>query len=161
MPKPSPGMRRTSINVRPAGRLNPQNGIEAPRRIAFIDEARCIGCTLCIQACPVDAIVGAAKMMHTVVRSLCSGCDLCIAPCPVDCITMEPAIGEDATWEQPQADAARERHDRRKDRLARLERERVERLAQRTLAARNAPDADAKRALIQAAVERARARRAQ
>lgn len=141
--------------------LNPDNGIEGPRRIALIDEARCIGCTLCIQACPVDAIVGAAKLMHTVVRSLCSGCDLCIAPCPVDCITMELATDEDAVWEQPQADAARERHYQRKDRLARLERERAERLAKKAAAARNAPDADAKRALIQAAIERARARRAQ
>lgn len=139
--------------------LNPDNGIEQPRRIAFIDEARCIGCTLCIQACPVDAIVGAAKLMHTVVRSLCSGCDLCVAPCPVDCISMDPAIGEDTVWGQTQADAARERHFKRKDRLARLERERNERLAKKAAAARNAPDADAKRALIQAALERARARR--
>ncbi|HKO89451.1 MAG TPA: electron transport complex subunit RsxB [Burkholderiales bacterium] len=140
--------------------LNPDNGIEQPRHIAFIDEARCIGCTLCIQACPVDAIVGAAKLMHTVVRSLCTGCDLCVAPCPVDCIIMQPAFGDDAIWDQPQADAARERHFNRKERLERLERERVERLARNAATRRNAPDADAKRALIEAAVERARARRA-
>ena len=140
--------------------LNPDNGIEQPHRIAVIDETRCIGCTLCIQACPVDAIVGAAKRMHTVVPKLCSGCDLCVAPCPVDCISMQPAVEEDAIWDQARADAARARHDNRKERLARLERERVERLARNAVARRNAPDADGKRALIDAAIERARARRA-
>ena len=78
---------------REAKPLNPRNGVEQPRRVAVIDEARCIGCTLCIQACPVDAIVGASKLMHTVVTELCSGCDLCVPPCPVDCIEMVPAIG--------------------------------------------------------------------
>src|SRR5262249_59128825 len=68
--------------------LNPVNGVERPRPVAVIDETLCIGCTLCIQACPVDAIVGAAKQMHTVVADLCTGCDLCVAPCPVDCIAM-------------------------------------------------------------------------
>jgi electron transport complex protein RnfB len=102
---------------REAKPLNPANGIERPRRVAFIDEARCIGCTLCIQACPVDAIVGAAKLMHTVVTELCSGCDLCVAPCPVDCIEMLPASGEDAIWGQVRADAARERFARRCARL--------------------------------------------
>jgi Na+-translocating ferredoxin:NAD+ oxidoreductase subunit B len=68
--------------------LNPQNGIETPRLVAFIREDECIGCTKCIQACPVDAIVGAAKLMHTVIADLCTGCDLCIPPCPVDCIDM-------------------------------------------------------------------------
>jgi len=73
--------------------LNEEHGIEKPKSVAFIDEQTCIGCTLCIQACPVDAIVGAAKQMHTIVASECTGCELCLAPCPVDCITMEP-IGE-------------------------------------------------------------------
>lgn len=68
--------------------LNPDNGREAIRRVAIIDEETCIGCTLCIQACPVDAIVGAAKQMHTVIESECTGCDLCLPPCPVDCIDM-------------------------------------------------------------------------
>jgi len=68
--------------------LNTEFGIEGPRTTAVIDEARCIGCTLCIQACPVDAIVGRAKRMHTVLTSCCSGCELCVAPCPVDCIDM-------------------------------------------------------------------------
>ena len=73
--------------VRP---LNPRNGIEQPRRVALIDEARCIGCTLCIQACPVDAIVGAHQLMHTVVEPWCIGCALCLPPCPVDCIVPDP-----------------------------------------------------------------------
>ena len=62
---------------------------EKPKQLAFIDEATCIGCTLCIQACPVDAIVGAAKQMHTIVAALCTGCELCVKPCPVECIGME------------------------------------------------------------------------
>jgi electron transport complex protein RnfB len=68
--------------------LNPENGVEAPPAVAVIDEEICIGCTLCIQACPVDAIVGAPKLMHTVIESECTGCDLCLPPCPVDCIEM-------------------------------------------------------------------------
>jgi electron transport complex protein RnfB len=75
--------------------LNPQNGQEKPKAVAVIDEQVCIGCTLCIQACPVDAILGAAKQMHTVIESECTGCDLCLPPCPVDCISMvvrPPAI---------------------------------------------------------------------
>ena len=68
--------------------LNPEHGLERPRRVALIDEQVCIGCTLCIQACPVDAIVGASKQMHTVIESECTGCDLCLPPCPVDCIDM-------------------------------------------------------------------------
>jgi electron transport complex protein RnfB len=68
--------------------LNPENGQEKAKAVAVIDEAVCIGCTLCIQACPVDAILGAAKQMHTVIESECTGCDLCVPPCPVDCIEM-------------------------------------------------------------------------
>jgi electron transport complex protein RnfB len=71
--------------------LNPANGVERPRTLVRIDEATCIGCTKCIQACPVDAIVGAPKRMHTVVAELCTGCDLCLPPCPVDCIEIIPA----------------------------------------------------------------------
>jgi electron transport complex protein RnfB len=141
--------------------LDPSCGVEQPRRVAFIDEALCIGCTLCIQACPVDAIVGAARLMHTVVTELCSGCDLCVPPCPVDCIEMVPAIGDDALWDRPRADAARERFELRRARLERERSDRAERLAQRALEARRAdPDAEKKRAIIQAAIERARAKRA-
>lgn len=78
--------------------LSAEHGIEKPKALAVIDEQRCIGCTLCIQACPVDAIVGAAKQMHTVIASQCTGCELCVPPCPVDCITMEPIAETVATW---------------------------------------------------------------
>ena len=71
--------------------VNPANGVEKPPLLAFVREAECIGCTKCIQACPVDAIVGAPKMMHTVLADLCTGCELCIPPCPVDCIDLVPA----------------------------------------------------------------------
>lgn len=80
--------RITGLPVLP---LDPGCGVETPPRVALIDEDICIGCTKCIQACPVDAIVGASKLMHTVVADLCTGCELCIAPCPVDCIAMIPA----------------------------------------------------------------------
>ncbi len=81
--------------------LNPENGREKPKTVAVIDEQRCIGCTLCIQACPVDAIVGAPKQMHTVIAQECTGCDLCVAPCPVDCIDMVPIRQDVLTWKWP------------------------------------------------------------
>jgi electron transport complex protein RnfB len=166
------GVRRLATFLgRPVIPINPANGVERPRPVAFIDEALCIGCTLCIQACPVDAILGAAKQMHTILPDLCTGCDLCVAPCPVDCIAMIPVTdgrtGWDA-WSQEQADAARERHDFR---LLRLQREREEndaRLAAKAVAkmrevtaeAANTPEElaekERKRAIIAAAIERAR-----
>ncbi|MGA2779373.1 MAG: RnfABCDGE type electron transport complex subunit B [Steroidobacteraceae bacterium] len=76
---------------RPIVGLNPANGVEAPARIAWIDESRCIGCTKCLAPCPVDAIVGAQKFMHTVLIDRCTGCELCIPPCPVDCIELRAA----------------------------------------------------------------------
>ncbi len=78
--------------------LDEEHGVEKPKAVAVIDEQTCIGCTLCIQACPVDAIVGAAKQMHTVVEKECTGCELCVAPCPVDCITMEPLPETVKSW---------------------------------------------------------------
>lgn len=78
--------------------LDEEHGVEKPKSVAVIDEQTCIGCTLCIQACPVDAIVGAAKQMHTVVEYECTGCELCVAPCPVDCITMEPLPETVKSW---------------------------------------------------------------
>jgi len=78
--------------------LSGEHGIEKPKSTAVIDENICIGCTLCIQACPVDAIVGAAKQMHTVVASLCTGCELCLEPCPVDCIDMKPILENVESW---------------------------------------------------------------
>jgi len=81
--------------------LNPENGAEKPKTVAFIDEQTCIGCTLCIQACPVDAILGAAKQMHTIITSECTGCDLCLPPCPVDCIEMIEIKEDMLTWKWP------------------------------------------------------------
>jgi electron transport complex protein RnfB len=80
----------SSLLSRPAPPLNPENGVEGPALVAIIDEDRCIGCLKCLPPCPVDAIVGARKLMHTVVSDLCTGCELCVSPCPVDCITMVP-----------------------------------------------------------------------
>ena len=83
--------------------LNAEHGVEKPKSVAIIDEATCIGCTLCIQACPVDAIVGAAKQMHTIIAQQCTGCELCLPPCPVECIHME-VIGENIDnwkWKYP------------------------------------------------------------
>jgi len=84
--------------------LNPDNGVEEEiATVAVIDESTCIGCTLCIQACPVDAILGAAKQMHTVIAKECTGCDLCFPPCPVDCIDMVPVKTDiqDWYWDNP------------------------------------------------------------
>ena len=81
--------------------LNPENGEEALPTVAVIDEATCIGCTLCIQACPVDAIIGAPRLMHTVIESECTGCDLCLPPCPVDCIDVVPPTPRFEDWRPP------------------------------------------------------------
>ena len=150
--------------------LNPVNGLERPRAVAYIDESLCIGCTLCIQACPVDAIVGAAKQMHTIVPDLCTGCDLCVNPCPVDCIVMYPMTETTGwqAWTQRQADEARERHDFRAFRLKREKDENDARLAAKAaakleavqadtpLSAEEAAEKERKRAIIAAAMERAR-----
>lgn len=107
---------------KPALPLNPVNGIAQTQRLtAVIDEAVCIGCTLCIQACPVDAIVGANQLMHTVITSACTGCDLCLPPCPVDCITIEslPDALPDWTQRRVEADILRARFEARELRLQR------------------------------------------
>ncbi len=136
-------------------------GEHLPRTVAVIDEPHCIGCTLCIQACPVDAIVGANKLMHTVLPDRCTGCDLCVAPCPVDCITMVPATDG---WTPALADAARKHHQQRQDRLDASHHESFG-LAARTLA-NKAPlslaastDAASRQQVIADALARARARR--
>jgi electron transport complex protein RnfB len=103
--------------------LDPECGPYRAPQVAVIDEAVCIGCTKCIQACPVDAIVGASKLMHTVIAAWCTGCERCIPPCPVDCIALEPVAA------LPEADLSRARHEARKVRLAREEAERAARLA--------------------------------
>jgi len=109
--------------------LNPANGVEKPREVAIIDEEICIGCTKCIAACPVDAIVGASKMMHTIIVDECSGCELCIAPCPVDCIAMVPAAAEMAPLER--APHYRARYETRNARIRRDEAEHAAALAAR------------------------------
>ena len=145
---------------REAKPLNPANGVERPRAVALIDEARCIGCTLCIQACPVDAIVGAPKYMHTVIAAQCTGCELCVPPCPVDCIAMLPVPQAHSAWTRAMAEAARERYSLRNARLARARAERAEILARKAQEKPAQTMPDAKQAIILAAVERARARTA-
>jgi Na+-translocating ferredoxin:NAD+ oxidoreductase subunit B len=166
--------RLSAVTGRPVIPINPANGIERPRPVAFIDESLCIGCTLCIQACPVDAIIGAAKQMHSILPSLCTGCDLCVAPCPVDCISMIPVTQATgwAAWSQEAADAARARHDFRSERLrrereeneARLAAKAVEKMREVTAEVTNTPEElaekERKRAIIAAAMERARQRAA-
>ena len=105
--------RLAAITGKPVLPLNPANGLEAPRSVAVIDEAWCIGCTLCLPVCPTDAILGSNKMMHTVMDAHCTGCELCIAVCPVDCISMENVSGELtgwAAWSQLAADQALSRY---------------------------------------------------
>jgi electron transport complex protein RnfB len=147
----------------PVSPLDEDCGRHGPLMAAVIDEAHCIGCTLCIQACPVDAIVGANKLMHTVIADRCTGCDLCVAPCPVDCIAMVPA---QAAWTPERADAARIHHRQRQNRLDRLHSE-SSALAARTLAnkapvaAQASSDPAARQQAIAQALARARARRQQ
>jgi len=114
-----------SVASRAPSPLDPACGREEAPRAAVIDEAACIGCLKCIQACPVDAIVGASKRLHTVIASWCTGCELCIPPCPVDCIALVPAAA------LPDADTLRDRHAFRAFRLERDERERAQRLRER------------------------------
>lgn len=149
--------------------LNPQNGSEGPRSVVFIDEAWCIGCTLCIKACPTDAIIGTNKRMHTVQEEHCTGCELCLPVCPVDCIVVENASGNAtgwAAWSGVQAENARNRYEFRSKRLKRDERNRLqkhEKTAQMKLAdlATHSRISDPvalerKRAIIEAAMARAR-----
>ena len=153
----------------PARPLNPEFGDEGPRRVVYIEEATCIGCTLCIQACPVDAIVGAPKRMHAVIEADCTGCELCLPVCPMDCIALEEvsagATGW-AAWSPAQAGAARARHAGRQVRLAREALEQDDRLNAQGAApapvnakasAASSTD-DPKRAAIAAALARARLR---
>src|SRR5579862_6175637 len=99
--------------------LNPQNGVEGPPLVAQIDESRCIGCIKCLAPCPVDAIVGAKQLLHTVVVELCTGCELCVAPCPVDCIAMVPRETLAHAGETPTPALNRERFTAHSARLAR------------------------------------------
>jgi electron transport complex protein RnfB len=164
--------RLAAITGRPATPLNPHNGIEGPVTVAVIDEAWCIGCTLCIKVCPADAILGSNKRMHTVIEPVCTGCELCLPVCPVDCISLEIVSGDRTGWQAWTAEQARqgkERYEARKARLAREKHEHDERLeakAQDKLADLAAHSQitdqallDKKRAVIEAALARARAKR--
>jgi electron transport complex protein RnfB len=166
--------RLAGITGRPVLTLNPVHGDEGPRQIALIDENWCIGCTLCIKACPTDAIVGSHKRMHTVVEPWCTGCELCIPVCPVDCIDLENASGERTGWEawsQSQAGMSRQRYEARNSRLQREAREHEQRQRAKAVMkladlpnhnqAESGPgdrsDLDRKRAIIEAALAKARA----
>lgn len=167
--------RLSAITGLPVVALNPEHGVESPRAVAVIDENWCIGCTLCIKACPTDAIVGANKLMHTVMESHCTGCELCVPVCPVDCIQLENATGSRtgwAAWSAEQADEARQRYAARTLRLERTAPEAHEDVAtlcdpepasatpQPAAAAPATDAAEARRAAIAAAMERARQLRA-
>ena len=171
---------------RPVVPLDSRCGEERAHRVAWIDPQVCIGCTKCIAVCPVDAIIGAARRMHTVIGASCSGCDLCVPVCPVDCIEMR-ADARHPEWTREQGAAARHCHDARRDRLARFVTDHETRLRRKSGAMtdtgdrahapghaghvpdRGAPDRDApdgehttrKRAVIEAAIRRARERLAQ
>ena len=174
----------SQITGRPALPLNPENGIEGPMTVAVIDEAWCIGCTLCIKVCPTDAILGSNKVMHTVIEAACTGCDLCLPVCPVDCIEMVPISDERtgwSAWSAELAQQARKRYEARQFRLIEEDKEHASRQQSKAkmkladLEAQTRFDADPatgqamssenadkemarKRAIIEAALAKAKAR---
>ncbi len=164
--------RLARLTGRPVLPLNPDHGIEGPLTVAVIDEGWCIGCTLCLDACPTDAIVGTHKRMHTVIEPYCTGCELCIPVCPVDCIGLENVSGERtgwAAWSASQAETALTRY---RSRAERLNRHRAEHQAAKAAQAQHKladlaahskitdPEALArKRTIIEAAMARARTAR--
>ncbi|EEO27029.1 RnfABCDGE type electron transport complex subunit B [Oxalobacter paraformigenes] len=134
--------------------LDASCGEEKPRAIARIDETRCTGCTLCIQTCPFDAIVGTGKMMHTVISEVCTGCERCVSRCPIDCIDMKIVSGTRTgwnAWSAEQARAARERYERRLHRLQ-MEKKEETGLADTTAGSNKKTD------LLRKALDRARVR---
>lgn len=165
-------VRLAAITGQPPQPLDAACGLEGPRLLAVIDEAWCIGCTLCIAACPVDCIIGANKRMHTVVDADCTGCELCVPACPVDCIALVPVTGDRTGWQAwsaGQAERARHQYRAREVRRTRLQRAHDARLEAKAAAkladlpghSRLTDPAalDRKRAVIEAALARARARR--
>ncbi len=138
----------SKITGRPLLPLNPENGREGPMTVAVIDEAWCIGCTLCLKVCPTDAILGSNKVMHTVIEAACTGCDLCLPVCPVDCIEMVPISDERtgwSAWSPALAQQARQRYEARQLRL-------LEEPAQED------KEVPSKQAMIAAALAKAKAR---
>jgi electron transport complex protein RnfB len=164
--------RLAQITGAPIKPLNSDFGTEGPRTVAFIDENWCIGCTLCIAACPTDAIFGTNKRMHTVIEPYCTGCELCLPVCPVDCILLENVSGEATgwnAWPQSMADTARKRYEFGSNRRKRDAQENDKRLEEKALLklsdlpvhSQHTDPAvlDKKRAVIEAALARARAKR--
>ena len=152
--------------------LNPVHGTEGPRTVAFIDETWCIGCTLCVKACPTDAIIGSNKLMHTVIEAYCTGCELCLPVCPVDCIELENVTGSAtgwAAWSRPQANLAQTRYEFHSYRSKRDKDENDKRLEEKAVLKLSDLSShslhtdpvilDKKRAVIEAALARARAKR--
>lgn len=165
-------LRLSEITGRAALPLNPEFGTEGPRSVVFIDENWCIGCTLCLDACPTDAIVGSNKRMHTVIEAYCTGCELCLPVCPVDCILVEPASGTATGWQawsQEQADVARTRYEKASARrqcavaesASRREDKALAKLADLPVHSQHTDPAvlDQKRSVIEAALARARVKR--
>jgi electron transport complex protein RnfB len=163
--------RLATITGQPVLPLDADCGTEGPRGVALIDEAWCIGCTLCLDACPVDAILGAHKRMHTVIAADCNGCELCLPACPVDCIRMQPVSGSATGWQAWSAEQAAVSLDRYRFHTLRVARS--QRAHEAGLAAKAAAKLadlgahsqhtdpavlDRKRAVIEAALARARAR---
>lgn len=165
-------VRLAELTGRPPIPLDPDLGVEAPRTVAVIDEDWCIGCTLCLDACPTDAILGGNKRMHTVIAPYCTGCELCVPVCPVDCIALENASGERTgwnAWSAAQADEALQRYEARTARKQRETVEHAERMEQKAQAkladlpalthGAEGPELARKKAVIEAALARARAKR--
>ncbi len=165
--------RLAAITGQAAAPLDPANGVEGSRAVAIIDEQWCIGCTLCLPPCPTDAIIGSNKRMHSVIAQHCTGCELCLPACPVDCIRMEVVTGESTgwnAWSRPQADTARERYAFHVLRLARDAEEGEQRREDKAVMKlvdleghsqiTNPDELQKKRAVIEAALARARERKA-
>ena len=165
-------VRLAAITGRGPRPLNPANGIEGPRQMAVIDENWCIGCTLCLDACPTDAILGGNKRMHTVIEPHCTGCELCVPVCPVDCISLENVTGERTGWQAwspAQAEEALARYALRQARTVREAADHDERIEQKAAAkladlpalthGAEGPELARKKAVIEAALARARAKR--
>jgi len=164
--------RLAALTGRPAPALNPENGSEGPRLLAVIDENWCIGCTLCLDACPTDAILGGNKRMHTVIERFCTGCELCVPVCPVDCISLENVTDQRTGWQawsSAQAAEALERYEFRSARRARAKAENEERLEAKARAkladlpaqthGAEGEELARKKSVIEAALARARAKR--